>query len=72
MCCPDSKCKNQKIQVLDQPDSVYQPSSKIVFIGDFIRILCDLSNKCFPPMSSTSGDLSLQKKYWNVSEKEMN
>ena len=48
------------------------PNSQILFIGDFVRIVCDLTNKYFLLLSSTSGDQSLQNKCWNISEKETN
>ena len=38
-----SKRENQRFKYLDH----VLPNSQILFIGDFVRIVCDLSNKIF-------------------------
>ncbi|XP_060588759.1 uncharacterized protein LOC132744157 [Ruditapes philippinarum] len=49
------------------------PNSQIPFIGDFVRIVCSISNKYFPPLSSTDqseSDVAMAAKMVRLLEKE--
>ena len=63
---------NARIKRFKYLDHV-MPNSQLPFIGDFVRIVCAISNKYFPPLSSpdqVEQDELIAKKMLQQNEKE--
>lgn len=63
---------NARIKRFKYLDNV-MPNSQIPFIGDFVRIVCSISNKYFPPLSSTDqseSDVAMAAKMVRLLERE--
>jgi hypothetical protein len=63
---------NMRIKRFKYLDNV-MPNSQIPFIGDCVRFVCFISNKYFPPLSSTDqseSDIAMAAKMVRLLERE--